>query len=222
MEFSPIIISIKTAAVATVITVISGIAAAYFAAKIKNKIIKGVTDSIFMLPIVLPPTVIGFLLLKFFGINGPAGRVIEALWGQRIIFSWASTVICAVVVAFPLMYRAMRGAFEELDSSYASSAKTLGISNFKIFIKIELPNCRAALIGGTVMSFARALGEFGATMMLAGNIPGKTQTIATAIYSAMAAGNDAEAYRLVALNMLISLFVITVMNTAQKSRKGTA
>ena len=142
---------------------------------------RGLIDSIFTLPLVLPPTVLGFFLLLICGKNGTVGKLF-ALMGKNIIFTWSATVIAAIVVAFPMMYRSARSAFEQIDTNLIAAAKTLGLSNWKIFYKIAIPLAWPGIIGGVVLSFARALGEFGATMMIAGNIPGKTQTMPLAIY----------------------------------------
>jgi len=210
LDYSPLWISLKTAFFATVITFFTGILAAYWVIKLKK--FKGIIDGVFTLPLVLPPTVCGFFLLKIFGVNGFIGNLFLKTFNFRIVFSWQATVISATVVAFPLMYRTARGAFEQLDSSLVFSAKTLGLSNTYIFLRIVIPNCISGIVAGIVLAFARALGEFGATLMLAGNIQGKTRTISTAVYSAMAAGDYDLAYKWVLVNLLISFLVIGFMN----------
>lgn len=211
MDFSPVWISLRTALVATAFAVFLGIIAAYYIIRL-GKILKGIADGILTLPMVLPPTVVGFFLLVFFGINGPAGRFFMAVFNQRIVFSWYAPIIASTVVAFPLMYRTMRGAFEQFDRTLIYSAQTLGLKNSFIFWRIILPNCRYSIIAGTVLAFARALGEFGATIMLAGNLPGKTTTISVAVYTAMAAGDDALAYKYVLINLIISFAVLLTVN----------
>lgn len=211
MDYSPLWISLRTALIATVFAVIIGIFTAYYVIRL-GKLLKGVADGILTLPMVLPPTVVGFFLLIFFGSNGPAGQLFMTLFNQRIVFSWYAPIISAIVVATPLMYRTMRGAFEQFDTTLIYSAQTLGLTNTFIFWRIILPNCRYSVIAGTVLAFARGLGEFGATMMLAGNIPGKTATISIAVYSAMSAGNTALAYRWVFIDLAISFIVILAMN----------
>lgn len=211
MDLSPLWISLRTALVATVFAVIIGIAVAYYIVRL-GRVLKGIADGILTLPMVLPPTAVGFFLLVFFGVNGPAGRFFLTVFNERIVFSWYAPIIASTVVAFPLMYRSMRGAFEQFDTTLIYSARTLGLRNSFIFWRIILPNCRYSLIAGTVLAFARGLGEFGATIMLAGNIPGKTTTLSVAVYSAMAAGNNALAFRYVLINLIISFAILLVFN----------
>ncbi len=211
MDLSPLWISLRTALIATVFAVVIGIVVAYYVVRL-GRILKGIADGILTLPMVLPPTVVGFFLLVFFGIHGPAGQFFMAVFKTRIVFSWIAPIIASAVVAFPLMYRTMRGAFEQFDKTLVYSARTLGLSNSFIFWRILLPNCRYSIIAGTVLAFARGLGEFGATIMLAGNIPGKTTTLSVAVYSAMAAGNDALAYKYVLINLVISFAVLLIVN----------
>ncbi len=211
MDYTPLFISIKTAGVATIISLILGILFAWNIIKIKSYL-KNIFDCILTLPMVMPPTVLGYFLLKIFGVNGFIGGFFLEFFDKRIVFSWEATVISAVVVSLPLMYRTLRSTFEQLNKNLIYSAKTLGITNTKIFFRIVIPNSFGGLISGIILSFARALGEFGATMMLAGNIPGKTQTISTAVYSAMSAGNEDLAYKWVAVNLIISFTVIFMMN----------
>lgn len=211
MDLSPVWISLKTALVSTVFSVILGIAAAYYVIRL-GRVLRGVADGVLTLPMILPPTVVGFFLLVFFGVRGPAGQFFQSVFHYRIVFSPIAPVIASAVVAFPLMYRTMRGAFEQFDMTLIYSAKTLGLTNAFIFWRILLPNCRYSLVAGTVLAFARGLGEFGATMMLAGNIPGKTTTISVAVYTAMAAGDDALAYRYVLIDLAVSFAAMLVMN----------
>jgi molybdate transport system permease protein len=210
MDLSPLWISIKTTVTATFITFFIGIAAAWFVASYKGRL-KGLIDGVLTLPMVLPPTVLGYFLLIFFGKNGPIGKIL-LLVGTRIIFSWSATVIAASVVAFPLMYKTTRGAFEQIDGNILSAARTLGVSEWKIFWRVTVPLAWPGIAGGTVLSFARALGEFGATLMVAGNIPGKTQTIPVAIYFAVEGGEMGKALAWVLLIFIISLVVMTLMN----------
>ena len=209
MDFSPLYISLKTAGLATVITFILGIYAARFICKLKKY--KGFIDGIITLPLVLPPTVVGFFLLLFLGKNSFIGQFL-AVFDINIIFSWPATVITAVVVSFPLMYRTTRGAFEQIDKDLIFAARTLGMSEEKIFWKIILPLAKSGILAGTILSFARALGEFGATIMLAGNIPGKTQTMSTAIYSAVQANDQETAFVWAGIIIVVSLMVIVLMN----------
>ncbi len=209
MSYSPLLISLKAAVIATIITFICGIYAAYLTTKLKR--FKGLVDGFLTLPLVLPPTVVGFFLLVFLGKNSFIGKFL-ALYDVSIVFSSTATIIASAVVSFPLMYRTARGAFEQLDRNMIYVARTLGLSEHEIFLKIMLPNSFSSIIAGTILAFARALGEFGATIMLAGNIPGKTQTMAVAVYSAVQGGNRALAYRWVAVMVLISFIAILIMN----------
>lgn len=209
MDFSPLYISLKTAGLATVITFILGIYAARFICKLKKY--KGFIDGIITLPLVLPPTVVGFFLLLFLGKNSFIGQFL-AVFDIYIIFSWSATVITAVVVSFPLMYRTTRGAFEQIDKDLIFAARTLGMSEEKIFWKIILPLAKSGILAGAILSFARALGEFGATIMLAGNIPGKTQTMSTAIYSAVQANDQETAFVWAGIIIVVSLMVMVLMN----------
>lgn len=207
---TPLWISIKTSLLATFITFFLGIGTAYIVANYKGKW-RGLIDSIFTLPLVLPPTVLGFFLLLICGKNGAVGKLF-ALMGKNIIFTWSSTVIAATVVAFPMMYRSARSAFEQIDTNLISAAKTLGLSNWKIFYKIAIPLAWPGIIGGVVLSFARSLGEFGATMMIAGNIPGKTQTMPLAIYFKVQAMDYKGAMGWVAIIVAISVAMILILN----------
>lgn len=209
MNYSPLIISLKAATLATIITFILGIYAAYFTTKLKR--FKGLVDGFLTLPLVLPPTVVGFFLLIFLGKNSFIGKLL-AIYDVSIVFSSTATIIASAVVSFPLMYRTARGAFEQLDMNMIYVARTLGLSDHEIFLKIMLPNSFSSIIAGTILAFARALGEFGATIMLAGNIPGKTQTMAVAIYSAVQSGNRTLAYKWVTIMVAMSFLTILIIN----------
>lgn len=209
-DFSPLIISVKTAICSTVIAFIFGITAARLMAWRKGKF-KAVLDAVFTMPMVLPPTVLGFFLLLVFGKNGPIGKLLFSL-GVKLIFSWPAAVIAAAVVSFPLMYRTAVGAFEQIDVNIITAAKTLGVSELRIFLTLLIPLAWPGIAAGTVLSFSRALGEFGATLMVAGNIPGKTQTIPIAIYFAVEGGDMKTALYWVLIIFLISLSVIIASN----------
>lgn len=219
MDLSPLIISIKTASLATVITFVLGIYAARYIKRVKKY--QGIIDGIITLPLVLPPTVVGFFLLLFLGKNSLIGQFLN-VFDINIIFSWPATVITATVVSFPLMYRTTRAAFEQVDRDLIAAARTLGASEERIFWKIILPLTKPSIIAGTILSFARALGEFGATIMLAGNIPGKTQTMATAIYSAVQANDQESAFIWAFIIIIFSLIVMVVMNYWLKKQKDIA
>lgn len=210
MDFSPLWISLKTAFLATIITSIIGIFISYKMANYKGRG-RGIIDGIFTLPLILPPTVIGFFLLLLCGKNGFVGKIFMS-FNKNIIFSWSATVIAAVVVAFPMMYRTCRSAFEQIDKNMISAARTLGLSETKIFFKIAIPLAWPGIIGGLVLSFARALGEFGATLMIAGNIPGRTQTMPVAIFFAVESGDMNKAMLWVLIIVAISFIMIFLLN----------
>ena len=210
MDFSPLWISLKTAFLATIITSIIGIFISYKMANYKGRG-RGLIDGVFTLPLILPPTVIGFFLLLICGKNGFVGKIFMS-FNKNIIFSWSATVIAATVVAFPMMYRTCRSAFEQIDKNMISAARTLGLSETKIFFKIAIPLAWPGIIGGLVSSFARALGEFGATLMIAGNIPGKTQTMPVAIFFAVEGGDMNKAMLWVLIIVAISFIMIFLLN----------
>lgn len=209
MNLSPLFISFKVALPATFFTFFLGILAAAKVVKLKR--FRGILDGFFTLPMVLPPTVVGFFLLLLFGKNSFFGQLLFQI-GWSVVFTWQGAVIAASVVSFPLMYRTARGAFEQMDQTLIYAARTLGFSETKIFWKIILPSCWPGVAAGAILAFARALGEFGATTMLAGNIPGKTQTMSLAIYSAVQGNNRERAYYWVAIIMAISFLTILLMN----------
>ena len=210
LDLSPLWISISTALLSTLITFFIGIIVAYKIANYKG-IFKGLIDGILTLPLILPPTVIGFFLLVLFGKNGPIGNLL-AFFNTSVIFTWSATVIAATVVSFPMMYRTTRSAFEQIDNNIISAARTLGLSELKIFLKIAIPLSWPGIIGGVVLSFARAMGEFGATLMIAGNIPGKTQTMPLAIFFSVEGGDMSKAYLWVIIIVSLSLIMILLLN----------
>jgi len=210
LDLSPLWISISTALLATLITFFLGIIVAYRIVNYKG-IFKGLIDGLLTLPLILPPTVIGFFLLLLFGKNGPIGNLLE-VFNISVIFTWSATVIAGTVVSFPLMYRTTRSAFEQIDTNIISAARTLGLSEMKIFLKIAIPLSWPSIIGGVVLSFARAMGEFGATLMIAGNIPGKTQTMPLAIFFSVEGGDMNKAYLWVMIIVSISLVMILLLN----------
>ena len=181
--FEPVILSLKVAAIATVIAFFLGVFFAYLLTK-KDIPGKNIWETVLILPLILPPSIVGYLLLKVFGKRGPIGAFLLDTFGIQVVFTWIACVIAASVVALPLMYQNAKGAFQSVDETYEMAAKTLGSSPFKVFRTITIPLSAPGIISGIVLTFARALGEFGATLMLAGNIPGKTQTIPTSIYYA--------------------------------------
>ncbi|MEM8677672.1 MAG: molybdate ABC transporter permease subunit [Cyanobacteria bacterium P01_G01_bin.67] len=217
-DLTPIWISLKTAATATAITFFLGILAARWMLGYQGKS-KGLIEGLLTAPLVLPPTVVGFLLLLLFGRNGFIGQVLDS-FGVTVIFSWYATVIASTVVAFPLMYKTALGAFKQIDANLFACARTLGATESIIFWQIMLPLAKPGLIAGTLLAFARALGEFGATLMLAGSIPGKTETIPIAIFFAAEGGAMDRALLLVIIMLAISLGVITAVNYWTESAEG--
>ncbi|MCY7322124.1 MAG: molybdate ABC transporter permease subunit [Phormidesmis sp. CAN_BIN36] len=215
-DFSPLWISLKTALFSTLITFVIGVAVAYWMLNYRgNKI---VLEGILISPLILPPTVVGFILLLLLGKNGVIGRLLIPL-NVSVVFSWYGAVIAAIVVSFPLMYRTTLGAFEQIDSNFLHVARTLGASEWTVFRRILLPLSLPGILAGTMLTFARALGEFGATLMLAGNIPGETQTIPMAIYFAVEAGATSEAAFWTIVILCISLSGIFALNLWQSRRQ---
>ena len=208
---SPLIISLEVAGLATVMTFFLGIALAYGVLQLRSRLASTIADAVITLPLVLPPTVVGFFLLLLLGKRSAIGSALLAL-DLPLVFTWRAAVIAAVIVSLPLMYRTARGAFEGLDRNMIHAAQTLGVSNGRIFRRIIVPNARHGILAGLVLSFARALGEFGATIMFAGNIPGRTQTMSTAIYAAVQANNYDLALRWAIIISLFSLIFIGAMN----------
>lgn len=206
MDWSPLSISLATSATATVITLVLGLAAAAWRER-RTGLAMALVDGIFLLPLVLPPTVVGFLLLLLFGRNGPLGKLLLQL-GATVVFSWPATVIAASVVAFPLMYLTARAALEQVDIFFLQAARTLGASEWRVFREVALPLAWPGVLAGTILSFARALGEFGATLMLAGNIPGKTETIPIAIYFAVEADEMQRAATWCVIDVAISMVLL--------------
>ncbi|HLO85052.1 MAG TPA: molybdate ABC transporter permease subunit [Nostocaceae cyanobacterium] len=214
VDLSPLWISLKTAGLATIFTFFTGIAAAYWMLGYRGRW-KSVIEGIFVAPLILPPTVVGFLLLWLFGKNSPLGQLM-AKFDVSVVFTWYGAVIAATVVAFPLMYKTALGAFEQVDRRLLQVAETLGASKWRIFWRLLLPLSIPGILAGTMLAFARGLGEFGATLMLAGNIPGQTQTLPMAIYFAVEAGAMNEAWLWVIVIISISLSGIIAVNLWQK------
>ena len=212
MDWSPIFISMKTASLSILITFFIGLIVAWGIVKVKNDKIKIALDSVFTLPLVLPPTVVGFFLLWIFGVRGPIGRFFIDFFAVKIAFSWYATVIAAVVMSFPLMYRSARGAFEQVDTNLLDAGRTLGMSEWKIFWKVLFANALPGIISGGILAYARGLGEFGATAMLAGNIAGQTRTLPMAVYSDVAAGNMGSAFNYVVVIVVIAFIAISIMD----------
>lgn len=219
MDWFPLYNSIRIAAIATVITFFFGIFLAYYIAKLP-RMLKGVLDCILTLPLVLPPTVIGFFILKSIGKNGSVGKMLMQLFNTKITMTWYASVIVVIIVTFPLMYRTVRSSFEAFDKNLIYAGKTLGLSNTFIFWKILIPNCKEGILAGIVLSFARGLGEYGATSMVSGYTPGRTATISTTVYQLWREGNDALAYKWVFINVVISFVVLVSLNLLEKKAKN--
>jgi molybdate ABC transporter, permease protein len=213
---SPLWISLKTVLVTTAITFILGIAAARWMSRYTGKI-KPIIDGIFILPLVLPPTVVGFGLLLFMGKHGWGGKFL-ALFNTSVVFSWPATVIAAAVMSFPLMYMTTKGAFEQVDTNIENAARTLGASEWRVLYSVTLPMAWPGVLAGTILSFARALGEFGATLMIAGNIPGRTTTIPVAIYFAIVDGNMKQADILMIIVLCIALASLALLAYLKKPK----
>lgn len=214
MDWYPLWNSLRIAAISSVIVFFSGIAIAYYASK-APRLLKGILDVVLTLPLVLPPTVCGWLLLLVFGLRHPVGVFLQQ-WGIQFVMTWYGGVIASTVVAFPLMYRTARGAFESFDETLAWSGRTLGLSDTFIFWRIRLPYCKQGLIAGTVLAFARALGEYGATSMLIGYIPKNTATISTTVYQLWRTNDEYSAFIWVLVNIVISAVVLLMVNMLEK------
>jgi molybdate transport system permease protein len=210
LDLFPLWNSIRVAGIATAVTFFAGIAAAWRIAR-APRLVKGVCDCVLTLPMVLPPTVVGFFLLRAIGPLGPVGALAARL-GFPLVMTWYSAIFATAIVSFPLMYRAARGAFEGFDASVFHAGQTLGFSDTYLFWRVVMPNCRSGILAGAVLAFARALGEYGATSMVTGYIPGRTATISTAVYQLWREGNDEMAYRWVAVNFAISFVVLAAAN----------
>jgi molybdate transport system permease protein len=216
LDWFPLYNSLRVSCAATGITFFLGIFAAYYVSK-APKLLKGVVDCVLTLPLVLPPTVVGFFLLKAIGPLGPVGSRALAWFGFRMTMTWYSAIFAATVVAFPLMYRTSRGAFESFDKTLFYAGQTLGLSDTFLFWRVVMPNCRQGIMAGTVLAFARALGEYGATTMVTGYIPGRTAMISTTVYQLWREGNDALAYKWVGINLAISFVVLVSVNLLEKN-----
>lgn len=218
MDWFPLYNSLRIAALSSVVVFFAGIGAAYYAARLP-RLVKGVLDAVLTLPMVLPPTVVGYLLLLVFGNKRPLGQLL-ANFDIHFVMTWYGGVLAAAVVAFPLMYRTARGAFESFDETLAQAGQTLGLSGRYIFWRIRMPACRQGILAGFVLAFARALGEYGATSMLIGYTPGRTATISTTVYQLWRTGDDAGALFWVGVNLAISVAVLLTVNVLERPAKG--
>jgi len=215
---TPVIISLKVAFVATGIVIIFGIALAWIFCRHSFKG-KSVLETIILLPMCLPPTVVGYGMLIVMGRNGPLGKLTEAVFGGTLVFTWQGAAIGAAIVALPLMYESAKAGFLNVDITCIEAARIFGASDSYIFFHIVLPMSFDSIISGVILAFTRALGEFGASLMVAGNIPGKTQTIPIAIYFAMESGNRTQGNVLVAIVVVFSFIMVFWLNRWKKLRK---
>ena len=221
MDLYPLYNALRIAAISCVIVFFLGIFAAHFAAKLP-RVIKGLLDVVLTLPLVLPPTVVGYFLLVLLGPKRVFGAWMLSTFHVRMTMVWYSAIFASVVVALPLMYRTARGAFESFDPALRDSAQTLGLSNRYIFWRIQMPCCRQGILAGTVLAFARALGEYGATSMVAGYTPGRTATISTTVYQLWRTNDEALAFRWVMINVAISFVVLMAVNLLEKRQREGA
>lgn len=211
MDWYPLINSLRIAAVSTVAVFFLGLGAACAIAKLPRTV-RALLDVVLTLPLVLPPTVVGYLLLLVLGPRRPIGAWALEAFGVRLTMTWYSAIFACVVVAFPLMYRTARGAFEAYDKTLTHAALTLGKSRTWAFWRVQVPSCAQGILAGVVLAFARALGEYGATAMIAGYTPGQTATVSTTVYQLWRTGDDALAFRWVLVNIAISAVVLLAMN----------
>lgn len=217
MSWYPLWNSLRIAAISSVLVFFLGILCAYYVARLPRAV-KGILDVFLTLPMVLPPTVCGYFLLLAFGVKRPLGMFL-AQFGIKFVMTWYGGILAATVVAFPLMYRTARGAFESFDMDLAYAGQTLGLSNTFIFWKIRMPACRQGILAGIVLAFARALGEYGATSMLIGYTPGKTATISTTVYQLWRTNDDAGAFQWVMVNLAISAVVLLAVNMLETRQR---
>ena len=218
MDWYPLYNSLRIAAISSVLVFFTGIFAAYYVAKLPRWL-KGILDVILTLPMVLPPTVVGYFILLVYGVKRPIGMFLNQ-FGIKFVMTWYGGVLAASVVAFPLMYRTARGAFESFDQTLAYAGQTLGLSNTYIFWRIRMPYCRQGILAGAVLAFARALGEYGATSMLIGYTPGRTATISTTVYQLWRTNDESGAFFWVMVNLAISAVVLLTVNMLERRQKG--
>ena len=214
---TPLWLTLKVALLATLLAGVAGITLGWWMAR-RRFAGHAVVDSFLMLPMVLPPTVLGYYLIVVVGRNGVLGRYLDQWFGINLMFTWQGAVLAASIVSFPLIYKAARAAFEDADPRMALAARTLGAGELEIFLRISLPLAGRGVAAGLMLAFARAMGEFGATLMIAGNLPGKTQTLSIAVYDAVQAGNDAEALWLTLLISAVCMFVLVASSRLLQAR----
>ena len=217
MDLYPLWNSLRIAAISCVIVFFLGIFLAQNVARLPG-VLKGICDVVLTLPMVLPPTVCGYFLLLVFGVRRPLGILLAKL-GITFVMTWQGGILASVLVAFPLMYRTARGAFESYNKDLTSAGRTLGLADLYIFWRIKMPACKQGIVAGIVLAFARALGEYGATSMLIGYTPGRTATISTTVYQMWRTGNDVLAFRWVMVNVAISAVVLLTVNMLEKKNR---
>ena len=218
MDWYPLLNSLRISLISTGIVFFVGIFLAYYLAKLP-RVLKGIFDTILTLPLVLPPTVIGYLILRLLGPKHLIGAWVYDLFGFKMTMTWWSAIFSTLIIIFPLMYRTARGAFEAFDKDLAYAGKTLGMSNTRIFWKVMIPCCKQGILAGIVLSFARALGEYGATSMVAGYTPGRTATISTTVYQLWRNNDNVGAMKWVIINIVISAAIMLIINLLEKRDK---
>ncbi|MCO4856725.1 molybdate ABC transporter permease subunit [Herbaspirillum sp. WGmk3] len=214
--WTPLLLSLKVAGLATLLNLVLGVAAAWGLSRWRSPL-RDFIDSILTLPLVLPPTVLGYYLLVLFGRRGTFGAWLESL-GIQLVFTWQGAVLASTVVAFPLVLKAARAAFESVDHQLEDAARVLGVSETGVFFRVSLPLATRGITAGVLLAFARALGEFGATLMVAGNLPGRTQTLSVAIYEAVQAGDDGAATVLVVVTSITCIVLLMVAGRLMPDR----
>lgn len=211
MDWFPLLLSLRVASLATLFAAVLGIAGAYLLAKGRFPG-RGLLEAVASLPIVLPPTVLGYYLLVVLGARSPLGRAWESVFGGPLVFSVTGAVVAATVSALPFCLRTARAAIEQVDPRVEAAARTLGLPEWRVALQVTLPLARRGVIAGVALGFARALGDFGATVMVAGNIPGRTQTMPIAVYDAVQAGDDARAGTLALILAVVAVAVLLLVN----------
>jgi molybdate transport system permease protein len=217
IDWFPLWLSLKVAVIATAVSLVAGLGLAYWMARYRFRG-RNVLDSLVTLPIVLPPTVLGYYLLVVLGRNTILGRAFEAVFGFPLVFTWQAAVVAAAIHSIPLLVKSARAAFESVDRNMENAARTLGVSEWRIFFRVTLPLARRSILAATVFAFARALGDFGVTIMIAGNIPGKTQTMAVAIYDAVESGNTLVANVMVLVISVLAVGILYWTNRLESER----
>jgi molybdate transport system permease protein len=213
----PLQLTLRVASLATLFALVFGVLLAWVIHRFRFPGRDGL-DAVFTLPMVLPPTVLGYYLIVLVGRNGVFGRWLESAFGITLMFTWQGAVIASAVVAFPLVFKSARAALEGVGQKYENAARTLGCGEWQVFLRVSLPLAVRGIVAGTMLAFARAMGEFGATLMIAGNLPGRTQTLSLAVYSAVQAGNDSLANQLVLVISVVCVAILWAANRLVKPK----